>query len=289
MEKVLIDFDQNEWAKHISEAFQIKEIKVSQRSFPDMESYFRLEGNVKKKDVIIVCSLNEPNSKTLDLVLLSELLRANGAAKVGLVAPYLSYMRQDKVFNPGEGITAKYFASLISKYFDWLITVDPHLHRIHSLDKVYTIPTFVIESAPFISEWIGKNIKNPLIIGPDGESKQWVKKVADAIQAPYEVLEKIRLGDENVKETIPHLDNYKKHTPVLVDDIISTAQTMIQAVKNIQSLKMKQPYCIGIHGLFAGHAFADLVSAGVKEIITCNTIAHPTNKIDVSKGLTTLF
>ena len=289
MEKVLIDLDNSDWGKYINQKFQVPITNITLRSFPDQESYIKIEGIVRKKEVIIICSLNNPNQKTLDLILLTEVLRANGAEKIGLVAPYLAYMRQDKVFNKGEGITAKYYASLISRYFDWLITVDPHLHRILSLDQVYTIPTFIIRSAPYLSDWIRANIKKPLIIGPDGESKQWVQKVADAINAPYEVLEKVRIGDEDVKETMPHLSKYKHNTPVLVDDIISTAQTMIQAVKNLKKSGMKKCYCIGVHGIFAGMAFNDLIDAGVHEIITCNTIVHPCNKIDVTKGLTTLF
>src|SRR6185437_7591903 len=234
-------------------------------------------------------SLVDPNPKILNLIFLSDSLRSNGAARIGLVAPYLAYMRQDKVFNKGEGITTAYFAKLISNYFDWMITVDPHLHRIHNLDEIYSIPTYIIHAAPFISDWISQHISRPLIIGPDSESKQWVKKVAKAIGAPYEVLEKIRLGDTKVKETLPHFSKYKQYSPVLVDDIISTGKTMIEAVKNLKDLKMKTAYCIGIHGIFAGKAFSELMDSGIKEIITCNTISHASNRIDVTQGLTTLF
>jgi ribose-phosphate pyrophosphokinase len=289
MERALIDLDENTWGASISSKFDIRNLKFRKRYFPDGESYFRVMEDVKGKEIVVVCSLNDPNAKILDLALISRTLRDNGAVRVGLIAPYLAYMRQDKQFNAGEGVNAKYFAEILSRHYNWLITVDPHLHRFRALEEVYSISTRVLRSAQFIADYIRENIHNPLIIGPDSESKQWVEQVALAIPAPFEVLEKIRLGDKEVKETAPYLANYQNHTPVLIDDIISTAQTLIQATKNIKKLNMKAPVCIGIHAIFADNAFADLVEAGVKDIVTCNTIRHPTNKIDVSGGLTKLL
>lgn len=60
---------------------------------------------------------------------------------MGLVAPYLAYMRQDQQFRPGEVVTSRMFAALVSRHVDWLVTVDPHLHRVHALDEIYAVPT----------------------------------------------------------------------------------------------------------------------------------------------------
>jgi ribose-phosphate pyrophosphokinase len=267
----------------------VKPVKIVKRSFPDGETYLKVPKSVKGKEVIVISALNNPNPKTFELMLLSRTLRDNGAKKVGLIAPYLAYMRQDKIFKAGEGISAKYYAALISEYFDWLITVDPHLHRIHYLCEVYKIPTVVIHAAPFIGNYIKKHIQKPLLIGPDNESSQWVKEVANDINAPFEVLEKIRIGDKNVKESMPHLSKYKGFTPVLVDDIISTGQTMLTAVKNLKKAGMKGPVCIGVHAVFANHAFLDLLETGAVDIISCNTISNPSNKINVCAGLETLL
>ena len=144
MERVLIDMDLGAWGKVIRRQFKIPELKMTRRNFPDGESYFRVLENVKGKEVIIICTLNDPNHKTVELVLLNKTLRENGAARVGLVAPYLPYMRQDKQFNPGEGISAKYYASIISENFSWFITADPHLHRISRLSSVFSISSRVV-------------------------------------------------------------------------------------------------------------------------------------------------
>jgi ribose-phosphate pyrophosphokinase len=95
-------------------------------------------------------------------------------------------------------------------------------------------------------------------------------------------LQKVRSGDKDVKVSVPHVAKYKDYTPVLVDDIISTGRTMIQTIVHLDNAKMKKAICIGIHGVFAGDGYEALKNIGVESIITCNTITHKTNKIDVS-------
>lgn len=219
----------------------------------------------------------------LPLYYLSETAKEFGAKSICIVAPYLAYMRQDKRFMTGEGITSVYFSKLISSFADSLITIDPHLHRRNSLSEIYTIPTTVIHAADLISKWIHENIKKPLLIGPDIESKQWVSKVARQANAPYIILEKIRLGDKEVKISVPDVEKYKEHTPILVDDIISTARTMIETIGHLKRIGMKKPVCIGIHGIFADNAYSDLFIAGAEEVITCNTILHESNRIKIDE------
>lgn len=255
------------------------------REFPDGETYLKIDETINKRDIIIFDSLYKPNKKIVALIFAVETLKELGAKSVGLVAPYLSYMRQDKRFKPGEAITSNYFASLISHYFDWLVTIDPHLHRHHSLDEIYSIPTTVVHAAPVISKWIMENIEKPIVIGPDIESEQWVSKVAKDAQAPFLVLEKIRRGDRDVEVSHPDVEKYKEHTPVLVDDIISTARTMIETVKHIVKAKMKSPTCIGVHAIFSQNAYDELKASGAGKIVSCNTIMHKSNKIDLSSIL----
>ena len=255
------------------------------RNFPDGEAYLRILSEVKNKKIVFVCRLSQPDEKILPIYFFCRTAKDLGAKEICFVVPYLAYMRQDKQFNSGEGITSKYFAQLISSFADELITVDPHLHRIKNLSDIYSIKTNVLHASELISFWIKKNILNPVLIGPDSESKQWVGEIARNANVPFIVLNKIRNGDTNVQVSIPHLEKFNNCTPVLVDDIISTAHTMIETIYHLKKLRMKKPICIGIHGIFAGTAFQDLKKAGVKEIITCNTILHRSNKIDVSKLL----
>jgi ribose-phosphate pyrophosphokinase len=252
------------------------------RQFPDGETYVRVLSQVEQRNVFIVCTLHQPDAKLLPLLFLCRLLRDLKVKSICLIAPYLAYMRQDKQFNPGEAVTSEYFAQLISGFADTLITIDPHLHRRNSLNEIYSISCEAIHASPLISDYIIEHIKNPLLIGPDAESEQWVSEVAKNANAPFIVLEKIRLGDKDVKTTVPHVEKFKNHTPVLVDDIISTARTMIETVGHLKKAGMKPPVCIGVHAVFAGNAFEELSRSGVSEIITCNTIPHSSNGIDIA-------
>ncbi len=253
------------------------------RKFPDGESYTRILSDVKGKCVVLVCTLHEPDEKLLPLYFLSHTAKSLGAMCTCLVTPYLAYMRQDKVFNEGEGITSAFFGKLISGFADSITTIDPHLHRISSLGEVYDIPNRVIHAADEISKYIKKNIHNPVLIGPDSESEQWVSDVAKKAGVPFTVLQKVRHGDRDVEVSVPDVDKYKEATPVLVDDIISTARTMIETVEHLKNAGMKPPICIGIHAVFSGNAYQDLYDAGAEDVITCNTIPHLSNKIDLSE------
>ncbi|HUH01314.1 MAG TPA: ribose-phosphate diphosphokinase [Kofleriaceae bacterium] len=251
------------------------------RRFPDGEEYLRLEGDLAGRSVVIVCTLHPPHERAMVALLVAAAARDLGAARVGLVAPYLAYMRQDERFRPGEAVTSGYFARLISGAYDWLVTVDPHLHRHASLDEIYTIPTRVIASAPDIASWLIASVDRPFLIGPDAESEQWVGAVARAADAPFAVLAKTRRGDREVEITAPDPVAYRGRTPVIVDDIISTGSTMLQTLRHLTDTAA--PLCIGVHAVFAGTAHADLVAMGVRGVATCNTIAHPSNAIDVSQ------
>ena len=249
--------------------------------FPDGEIYVRLDSEVSGRACIFVCSLNRPDAKLLPLLFAVDAARRQGASRCGIVAPYLAYLRQDRAFRPGEAITSATFGRIVSGIADWIVTVDPHLHRYGSLDEVYGIPSAVAHAAPVISEWLIKNVEQPLLIGPDAESEQWVAEVADGADAPYVVLEKIRHGDREVEVSVPHLDRHGGRTPVLVDDIVSTARTMVAALSRLRATSSPPPVCVAVHALFGGDAYDKLVEAGAQRIATCNTVPHASNAIDI--------
>jgi ribose-phosphate pyrophosphokinase len=255
------------------------------RYFPDGESYIRVTSEVKDKEVIILCSLNQPDTKTLPLIFLAHNLRELGASKITLIAPYLGYMRQDKKFNAGETITSQIFAAILSSYIDALITIDPHLHRHHDLTQIYNCACTAISAASLMARWIKENIAKALIIGPDIESEQWVKIVAEGANAPYIILEKTRHGDRDVDIIIKDITKYKSYKPILVDDIISSGVTMIKAIELLKKQGFVDIVCLATHGLFAGDAYTKLKNTGAK-IVTSNTINHPSNVLDTTVLMT---
>jgi ribose-phosphate pyrophosphokinase len=255
------------------------------RRFPDGETYLRLDTVPRDRDVIIAGTLDRPDGKFLTLAFLAATARELGATSVGLVAPYLSYLRQDRRFHDGEALTSQFFARLVSGTVDWLITVDPHLHRYASLAELYSIPTTVVHAAPLLGQWVRAHVPDPVIIGPDAESTQWASAVAAEANAPVIVLEKTRRGDSDVAVSVPDAARYRDRTPVLIDDIISTGQTMRATVRHLREGGFVRATCVAVHAVFADDAYVALREAGAAPIVTCNTIPHASNVIDIVPSL----
>lgn len=255
------------------------------RQFPDGETYVRGETPCEGRDAVLAANLFQPNAQLLPLIYCVRAIRVLGARRVLLVTPYLPYMRQDARFKPGEVVTSRIFAKLLSDTVDGLVTIDPHLHRYTTLGEIYAVPTRVEHAAPAVAAWIQANVDRPVIVGPDSESEQWVSEVAEMASAPFIVLSKTRHGDRDVEITVPPLEPWRDYTPVLVDDIISTARTMIETIVHLNQAGYAKPVCIGVHAVFAGDAYDGLKSAGVADIVTSNTVNHPSNGIDLTDVL----
>ena len=254
------------------------------RHFPDGESYVRLMTEVSGRDVAMLATLDRPDPKLLPLLYAATAARSGGARSVGLAAPYLAYMRQDKAFHPGEAVSSLAFARLLSDAFDWLVTVDPHLHRYPSLASLYAIPATAVSASRPVAAWIRANVTSPVLIGPDEESGQWVARIAALAGAPSHVLGKTRRGDYDVSIADPDLAFGAGETPVIVDDIASSAGTMIEAA-GLLPPDARRPVCVAVHAIFAGDAYERLRAAGTATIASTNSVAHPTNAIDLAPEL----
>ena len=274
-------FGGNTLAQHISEKLHIPVGEFAIHTFPDEETLITIQSQVENKKIILLALIDRPNTKLTTLFMMADTLRALGAKQIGLVAPYLPYMRQDKQFHPGEGITSAYFANWISARFDWLMTIDPHLHRYPTLNAIYTLPTFVLHATKPLAAWIKQNVVQPLLIGPDKESEQWVAEIAKQCEAPFLIVEKTRLGDNDVKSTLPEIAKYPEHTCVIIDDIIASGETILETIKHCQHAK--RIVCLGVHAIFAGRAYQNLLDTHIDKIITCNTVQHRSNQIDMSE------
>ena len=259
--------------------------ELSVRRFPDGETYLRFVTPVSGRKIVLACSLHHPDDHAMPLLFAAATAKELGASAVGLVTPYLGYMRQDKRFNDGEAVTSALFARMLSEHIDWLVTVDPQLHRWHSLDDIYSVPGTVVPAAPLLASWIRSNVESPVLIGPDAESEQWVSAVAGIAGAPHVVLEKIRRGDRDVSVSIPDPAALRGRTPVLVDDIISTGHTMMAAARHALAQGLPAPVCVGVHAVFAGNARDALLAAGAARVITTNTIPQAAGEIDVNSAL----
>ena len=265
-------------AKRLAERANVPYSEVEIHTFPDGESRVRLPLPLPEK-AIVCLTLDHPNEKLVDLVLVASTARRLGVRHLTLVTPYLCYMRQDKEFHPGESISQKAIGALLAHYFDAVVTVDPHLHRVHSLDQVFpgTLCVTLTATNP-MSAFLADTMENPLLIGPDEESAQWVASIAAAKGYDYAVAKKKRTGDYSVEVELPQF-NFQGREVVLVDDIASSGRTLADAAKKLDAAKAGTISVLVTHALFAAGALEQLQQSGVKNIWSTDSVLHDSNAI----------
>ena len=250
--------------------------------FPDDELLVRFNIDVKNQSVALVQSFyGNVSDCIIETILAASTAKELGAKKVMLVAPYFPYLRQDKRFHPGESVSQDIIAGLFDRYFDLICIVDPHLHRKSSLNQVFRIKSAKLSANSLIADYIKKKIKNPIIIGPDSESYKWARSVADSIGAESRILEKKRYSSYHVEVQLNKKIDLKNKNAVIVDDIVSTGHTIIEAAKLLRKLGAKNICCICVHGIFADGALKKLRKNKIS-VISTNTIPNPVAGIDVS-------
>ena len=254
--------------------------EIDSHQFPDGETKVTLPSNLPKQ-VIICQTLNHPDQKLIELILVAQTAREQGVEHITLVAPYLCYMRQDIAFNVGEAVSQKIIGKLLSDYFDAVLTVDPHLHRIkHLSEAIPTDQALALYATTAMSAFIKENIDNPVIIGPDEESLQWVEAIAKTDQWQYSIANKQRFGDRNVAVTLDDI-NLANRNVVIVDDIASSGRTLEQTVKQLLPQKLQSISIMVTHAFFVDDAIARLHKLGVTNIWSSDSVLHSTNAFSV--------
>ncbi len=251
---------------------------VNIHRFPDGESKVTLPAPLPA-EVILCRSLDHPNDKLIELLLAAKTAREKGVERLTLVAPYLCYMRQDIAFQPGEAISQRIIGGFLGELFDKVVTVDPHLHRIERLEQA--IPgreAVALGTAELMGRFLAENTSRPLLIGPDAESEQWVRAIAEPAGLEYAVAAKERLGDREVHITLPDHD-YHRHEVILIDDMISTGRTLINVAEQLKRQGAQTIHCLVTHALFSDDVTQALNNAGIIHIWSSDSIPHPTNAV----------
>ena len=249
--------------------------------FPDGELKLRLPAELPQR-VVILRTLNAPNEKLIELMLAAQTARSLGARHLTLIAPYLAYMRQDLAFNPGEAISQRIVGHFLAGLFDALITVDPHLHRVATLQEAVPVKdAIVLSGAPDLSDLIATRRQAPLLIGPDEESAQWVSIAASRHGFDHAVCRKVRHGDRDVRVALPDVV-LRGRQVVLLDDVASTGHTVAQAAQLLRAAGATSVDVAVTHALFAGDALQVLRDAGVGEVWSTDCIPHASNAVSLA-------
>jgi len=271
-------------ARRLAEAAGLDFAEVAIHRFPDGESLVRVPPDLPE-DLILYRSLDRPNDKLVELMFTAAAAREQGARRLFLVAPYLCYMRQDTAFHPGEAVSQRIVGNLLASWFDGLVTVDPHLHRVARLeDAVPANAAVLLTAAPLMGHFLGSAVPDALLVGPDEESLQWVSSVAAAHRLDYLIGSKERLGDRNVRIHFDGADCRGRHL-VLVDDVVSTGRTLEVATMELARLQPASISVLVTHALFVNGSDRRLTDAGVGHIWSTDSIPHASNRLPLAQLL----
>lgn len=286
MKPTLLFFDDEAGpALRLASATGFSAAEVSRHRFPDGELRLRLPEHLPA-EVVMFRSLHHPNEKLIELLLAAHTARQLGAQRLSLVSPYLAYMRQDIAFNPGEVVSQRVVGAFLADLFDDLVTVDPHLHRIRSLDEAVPLDNAVaLSGAPMLAELIAQHRANPMLVGPDAESGQWVAQAAAVHGWDSGVCSKLRHGDREVEVALPAGLAVRAREVVLIDDVASSGHTLARAAEALLAAGAASVDVAVTHALFAGDALELVYRAGVGEVWSTDCIPHPSNALAVAPML----
>jgi ribose-phosphate pyrophosphokinase len=263
--------------------------KLEVRRFPDGEKYLRILNEVKNEHVIVIQSMHHtPDDFLFEYLLLVDALKDLGAKRVTSFVPYFAYARQDERFKPGEALSFKTVSKLIQSVgTDEIFTIDMHQHRVVKSSEVFGIPSHNLSAMQLLADYVRKEGKltNPLVIGPDAEAEQWAKLAAESLNTEYDVFEKKRFGDSKV-EIRQRKSSAKDRDVLIVDDIISTGGTIIEASKILFSQGARRIEVACTHPILASGALSRILAIGVANVVGTDTVPCPISYVSVAPLIT---
>jgi len=271
-------------ASNIAKRLNIRIINPEVRIFADGESKIKIE-SVENKQCIIIQSLYPPIDRhILQLLMMIQKCRKDKALKTIVVIPYMAYARQDKAFLEGEVISISILAEII-EYFgvSRVITID-----IHSESSLSYFGNIIknISAIPILAEYALQNIflNNVIIISPDFGGLKRAQKFGEIIQSEVTFLKKTRdrlTGMVSIEDVLDF--KVKDKDVILVDDMISTGNSIIKACEVLRKNKAQRIYVICSHALLLDKALDKIIRAGATDIISTNSIPNSCSKVDLSK------
>ena len=284
---LLLSFDGEEpGAAALAAALDVPLRPIVRHRFPDGETRLLLPPSLPPQ-VALLRGLQQPNEKLAELMIVAPAARELGARRLTLVCPYLAYMRQDMAFRPGEAVSQRHVGRALAGWFDALVTVDPHLHRVASMDEVLPGRRGVaLSAAPLLGAHAAAHARQPFLLGPDEEAAAWVRSAAQAQGLAYAVCTKQRSGDRDVAVTLPDHD-FRGREVVLIDDVASTGRTLAVTAAALRARGAAAVDVAVTHALFVGDALEQLAQAGVRHVWSSDSVPHPSNVVALAPLLAT--
>ncbi|HBF40161.1 MAG TPA: ribose-phosphate pyrophosphokinase, partial [Firmicutes bacterium] len=243
--------------------------------FANGEIYVRFEESIRGADVFVVQSfansVNNINDTIMELLIMIDALKRASVGRITTVIPYYCYARQEKKSAPREPITARMLADIISTVgSDRIITMDLHSPAIQGF---FNIPVDHLTALPMLAQYIKqKKIDDGVIIAPDAGSVKKAEKLATRLDLPLGAMYKRRPAP-NVAEITFFIGEVEGKAPIIIDDMVDTAGSIMQVVDTLLEHGAKpEIHLLTTHGIFSPPAIERLNHPAIKEIVVCNTI-----------------
>lgn len=266
-------------AAKIAKELECPLIPIETRRFPDGERYIRIKGKLDD-EVIVVQSTGYPQDENLmELFLILKNLKSMGIEKIKVVIPYFGYGRQERRFKSGEAVSAVIIADLLEAAGAAEIFCI-NLHE-DNITEFFKIRVHNLSAMPPIANYIKENLDNPVIIAPDKGALGFAKEIAEILGCEYDYLEKTRISPEIV-ETKPKNLDVKGKDAVIIDDIISTGGTIVNAVKILKEYRASKVVVSCVHPVLVEDALLKIFAAGVDDVVATDTLLSDVSIISVA-------
>lgn len=265
-------------AQSICDYLQIPLGKVDTFEFSNENIFVRILENVRERDVFVVQPICSPVNKSLvELLIMLDAFRRSSAGRITAVVPYYGYGRTDKKDQPRVPITARLIADLIATAgANRLLTVDLHTPQIQGF---FTIPVDELTALSILDQYFqGKNLDNVTVVATDIGISKRARDFAAKLNAPLAIMEKRRVGNADVTETLNIIGDVQGRCALTVDDEIDTAGSLVNTVNTLLEHGATEVHACCTHPVFSDPAIQRIASSPVKEVVVTNTIPVTGNK-----------
>ena len=277
--KILSGTSNLKLSNEISRQLKLKLVNTNIKRFSDGEIYIEINENIRGNSVFVIQSTSNPaNDNLMELLLIIDALKRSSAKNITAVIPYFGYARQDRKVVPRTAISAKVAANLITHVgTSRVVTVDLHAGQIQGF---FDMPVDNLFTTPLFSRYIKKNLKNQKLIcvSPDLGGVQRTRGLASKIEAELAIIDK-RRPSPGKSEVMNIIGDVKNKTCIIVDDIIDSGGTIVNAVEALKKKGAKDVYVFVTHGVLSGNAIKNIGKSKIKKLLITDTI-------DNSKKLT---
>tara|TARA_Y100001935_G_C17198962_1_gene454042 strand:+ start:44 stop:976 length:933 start_codon:yes stop_codon:yes gene_type:complete len=259
-------------SKNIAKYLKSKLVNSSIRKFADGEIYVEINENIRGNSIFIIQSISSPaNDNLMELLLCIDALKRSSAKNITAVIPYFGYARQDRKVVPRTSISAKLVSNLITKAgADRIVTVDLHAGQIQGF---FDIPVDNLFATPIFARHVRKKIKSKKIVcvAPDVGGTERARALGKLLNAELAIVDKRRPkpGQSKVMNVI---GNVKNKTCILVDDIIDSGGTIVNAAAALKKRGAKEVFVYITHGVLSGDAVKKIQKSAIKKLVITDTI-----------------